>query len=87
MQITKELLTNDILALEGNVENLKAQLAQAVGALTTLKNVREYLEKPEPEVEKEAEKSVDVVEEKVVEKVVDGHGKYVEKQVVEEANG
>lgn len=48
MQVTKELLDNDIKGMENSLENLKAQMAQTVGALTTLKNIRDYVVKPEP---------------------------------------
>lgn len=50
MQVTKELIDNDIRGMETQLEQLKAQAAQTAGALAVLKNIREYLDQPEPEV-------------------------------------
>lgn len=74
MQVTKELIDNDILAMQNQLENLKAQMAQTMGALSTLKGIKEYLEKPDPEPQPEPEP------EAPVEVVVDANGKYVEKE-------
>lgn len=60
MQVTKELIENDIRAMEAQLENAKAQLNQIVGSLATLKGVKEFLEKEEP---KPAEASTEISEE------------------------
>lgn len=74
MQITAELIVNDIKGVEQQIEQLKAQMAQALGALSVLKTMQEYLDKPEPVVEpdKPADASPD--------KVVNASGMYVEKE-------
>lgn len=53
MQITKELIDNDIKGMEATVEEFKARIAQALGALTTLRNMRMHLDKEEPVAEPE----------------------------------
>lgn len=49
MQVTKELIDKDIAGLNAQLEQLKAQAAQTAGALSVLKNIREYMDLPEPE--------------------------------------
>lgn len=84
MQVTKELIDADIDGVENQLEQLKAQVAQTTGALAVLKNIREYLDKPE-EVKPNEEAKVNgdcvttvnqsggVTAKNVV---VDGYGKY-----------
>lgn len=87
MQVTKELIVSDITAMENNVENLKAQLAQSIGALTTLKNIKEYMDKPEEEVKAEiavAQDTAEAVEvSPAMQQTVDGRGKYNTNAVTE----
>lgn len=86
MQVTKELVENDIKGMEAEFEQLKARVAQAAGALNVLKNMRDYLDKPEPEVKQEEvvvtkvvpENNTGIITENQVgdNKIVDGQGKY-----------
>lgn len=112
MQITKELIENDIRSLEVQRDNLKSSLDRSEGALATLKNILMFLDAPEPTppvegisdvnkavqdelqaymTEKELAEAVggpgavvEAIEElpadPVADKIVDGSGKYVEKE-------
>lgn len=53
MQITAEQLDKDILSMEGQLEQLKAQTAQTAGALVVLRNMKKYLGMSDEEFEKE----------------------------------
>lgn len=53
MQITMEQLDQDIQSMNVQLEQLKAQTAQTVGALLVLHNMKKYLSKTEEELEKE----------------------------------
>lgn len=48
MQVTKELIQNDIVAMNSQLETLKAQVAQTTGALSTLQGILAYMEAPDP---------------------------------------
>jgi hypothetical protein len=48
MQITKELIENDIRQSEATLENLKASMNQYIGAIAVLKNMLAYMDKEEP---------------------------------------
>jgi hypothetical protein len=49
MQLTRELLDNEIRQAENLVEQTMAQLRYAQGGLSTLRQLRELLDKDEPE--------------------------------------
>ena len=55
MQITKELIDNDIKGIEAQMEQLKVSVAQAAGALSTLKAIRDFLDRPEEKPKAKAE--------------------------------
>lgn len=84
MQVTKELIENDIVQTEAQLEQLKAQAAQVAGALAVLRNIRDYLDKPEEVKAEEAAGPVSAVEEH---KVVNGVGKYVKAVEGENSSG
>lgn len=48
MQLTKELLVQEIAQSEAQVVDAKSNFDRASGALATLKNVLKYLEQPDP---------------------------------------
>lgn len=48
MQVTKELIENDIKGMKSQIEQLKASLAQSQGALSVLENIVSYMDKEEP---------------------------------------
>lgn len=57
MQVTKELIDKDIAGLTAQIQQLVQQIeqqklavAQLNGALATLHNIQEFLDRPEPEV-------------------------------------
>lgn len=54
MQVTQELLDNEIKSVETQLENAKASVASTTGALVVLKGIRDYLNKegpkPEPDI-------------------------------------
>jgi len=60
MQVTKELIDQDIKGMEAQQKSLEVSLAQTSGALTTLRAIRDFLDRPEPEVAKKAEVEVEV---------------------------
>lgn len=57
MKITAEQLQNDITALEGQLEQAKASVAQTTGALSVLRNIKAYVEAPEPVEQTEEQKA------------------------------
>lgn len=67
MQVTRELIEQDIKASEVRLEEFKALTAQVAGALSTLKNILAYMDKPEPEKEPKAKAEEPKVEEEVSE--------------------
>lgn len=53
MKVTKELIESDINSMEAQLEQAKGQVNKILGSIATLRGVKEYLEKPEPEVKEE----------------------------------
>lgn len=48
MQITKELMDSEIQGMENRLAQAKASVSEIAGAITVLRQLRDYMEKPEP---------------------------------------
>jgi hypothetical protein len=59
MQITKELLDQEITNMEARHEQAKAQANQLAGAVVVLKDLRNYLDREEPKAEDKTEISAE----------------------------
>lgn len=86
MQISKELLDNDILQTQSKIEQAMAATNQLAGALAVLKNMRKFLDEIEADktnISAENKVIQDADQQKeadpVADKIVNANGQYVEK--------
>lgn len=79
MNITKELLEKEIVQMESRHNNYRALADQTAGALVVLKDLRTFLDRPEPPEISEENKAVqDALTPEELAEIVAGPGAVVE---------
>lgn len=94
MQVTKELIENDIVALKAQVEQIKASMASTMGALSALEGVLAYMNRPEPaptldisDTNKAVQESLEAISLQDIAEEIAGPGAEVEIEPMEWHNG